>query len=399
MRMYTLTLRSVLMLLLSVGFIACKGNKESKEEETTEEVAENAEEAPEYTGDLPLDRLNLPEGFSIDVYAENIEGARSMAMGTDGTLFVGTRNEGSVYALKDVDGDYRVDETYTIATDLEQPNGMAFRDGALYVAAVSRLYKYSDIESQLENPAEPELIYDDYPTEFHHGWKYIAFGPDDKLYVPVGAPCNICDRTDEDERFGTITRMDPDGSNREIVAHGVRNTVGFTWHPDTNELWFTDNGRDMMGDDLPPGELNKLTEVGQHFGYPFCHGGTVKDPEFGDQRPCSDFVPPVQQLGAHVAALGVKFGQGPMFPDAYTGQAFLAEHGSWNRSSKVGYRVSLVKLENGEAVSYEPFIDGWLDEASQEAFGRPVDLLFLEDGSLLISDDEGNAIYRVTYKG
>ncbi|MBO0341021.1 MAG: PQQ-dependent sugar dehydrogenase [Bacteroidota bacterium] len=399
MRMYTLTLRSVLMLLLSVGFIACKGNKESKEEETTEEVAENAEEAPEYTGDLPLDRLNLPEGFSIDVYAENIEGARSMAMGTDGTLFVGTRNEGSVYALKDVDGDYRVDETYTIATDLEQPNGMAFRDGALYVAAVSRLYKYSDIESQLENPAEPELIYDDYPTEFHHGWKYIAFGPDDKLYVPVGAPCNICDRTDEDERFGTITRMDPDGSNREIVAHGVRNTVGFTWHPDTNELWFTDNGRDMMGDDVPPGELNKLTEVGQHFGYPFCHGGTVKDPEFGDQRPCSDFVPPVQQLGAHVAALGVKFAQGPMFPDAYTGQAFLAEHGSWNRSSKVGYRVSLVTLENGEAVSYEPFIDGWLDEASQEAFGRPVDLLFLEDGSLLISDDEGNAIYRVTYKG
>jgi len=399
MRMYTLTLRSVLMLMLSVAFIACKGNKEGNEEETTEEVAENAEEAPKYTGDLPLDRLNLPEGFSIDVYAENLEGARSMAMGADGTLFVGTRNEGNVYALKDTDGDYRVDETYTIASDLEQPNGLAFRDGALYVAAVSRLFKYSDIESQLENPQEPELIYDDYPTEFHHGWKYIAFGPDNKLYVPVGAPCNICDRTDEDERFGTITRMDPDGSNREIVAHGVRNTVGFTWHPDTNELWFTDNGRDMMGDDVPPGELNKLTEVGQHFGYPFCHGGTVKDPEFGDQRPCSDFVAPVQPLGAHVAALGVKFGKGPMFPEAYQDHAFLAEHGSWNRSSKVGYRITMVKLENGKAVSYEPFIDGWLDEESQEAFGRPVDLLFLEDGSLLISDDEGNAIYRVTYQG
>jgi len=387
------------MLMLSVAFIACKGNKEGNEEETTEEVVENAEEAPKYTGDLPLDRLNLPEGFSIDVYAENLEGARSMAMGADGTLFVGTRNEGNVYALKDTDGDYRVDETYTIASDLEQPNGLAFRDGALYVAAVSRLFKYSDIESQLENPQEPELIYDDYPTEFHHGWKYIAFGPDNKLYVPVGAPCNICDRTDEDERFGTITRMDPDGSNREIVAHGVRNTVGFTWHPDTNELWFTDNGRDMMGDDVPPGELNKLTEVGQHFGYPFCHGGTVKDPEFGDQRPCSDFVVPVQPLGAHVAALGVKFGKGPMFPEAYQDHAFLAEHGSWNRSSKVGYRITMVKLENGKAVSYEPFIDGWLDEESQEAFGRPVDLLFLEDGSLLISDDEGNAIYRVTYKG
>ncbi len=397
--MYTLTLRSILMLMLSIAFIACKGNKESKDEKTTEEVAENTEETTQSTTDLPLDRLNLPEGFSIDVYAENLEGARSMAMGDDGTLFVGTRNEGNVYAVKDVDGDYRVDETYTIATDLEQPNGLAFRDGALYVAAVSRLFKYSDIELQLENPQEPELIYDDYPTEFHHGWKYIAFGPDDKLYVPVGAPCNICDSATVDKRYASITRMDPDGGNREIVAHGIRNTVGFTWHPDTNELWFTDNGRDMLGDDVPPGELNKLTEVGQHFGYPFCHGGIVKDPEYGDQRPCSDFVPPVQPLGAHVAALGVKFGKGPMFPEAYHGQAFLAEHGSWNRSSKSGYRVTLVKLENGEAVSYEPFIDGWLDEESQEAFGRPVDLLFLEDGSLLISDDEGNAIYRVTYKG
>tara|TARA_B100000949_G_scaffold3886_1_gene3398 strand:- start:5018 stop:6217 length:1200 start_codon:yes stop_codon:yes gene_type:complete len=399
MKIYTLTQRSILLLMLFVAFVACKEDKESQNEESTEEVAENTEETPEYTGDLPLDRLNLPDGFSIDVYAENIEGARSMAMGADGTLFVGTRNEGKVYALKDTDGDYRADETYTIASDLEQPNGVAFKDGALYVAAVSRMFKYSDIESQLNNPQEPELIYDDYPTEFHHGWKYIAFGPDNKLYVPVGAPCNICDSATVDKRYASITRMDPDGSNREIVAHGVRNTVGFTWHPDTDELWFTDNGRDMMGDDVPPGELNKLTEVGQHFGYPFCHGGTVKDPEYGDQRPCSDFVPPVQPLGAHVAALGVKFGKGPMFPDSYTGQAFLAEHGSWNRSSKVGYRVTLVKLENGEAVSYEPFIDGWLDEESQEAFGRPVDLLFLEDGSLLISDDEGNAIYRVTYKG
>ena len=400
MKTYSLTLRSILMLTLSVAFVACKGNKESNNETAIDETADNTEEtAPQSTTNLPLDRLNLPEGFSIDVYAENLEGARSMAMGADGTLFVGTRNEGKVYAVKDTDGDYKVDENYTIASDLEQPNGLAFRDGALYVAAVSRLFKYPDIESQLENPQEPELIYDDYPTEFHHGWKYIAFGPDNKLYVPVGAPCNICDRTDEDERFGTITRMDADGGNREIVARGVRNTVGFTWHPETDELWFTDNGRDMMGDDVPPGELNKLTEVGEHFGYPFCHGGTVKDPEFGDQHPCSDFVPPVQPLDAHVAALGIKFGKGPMFPEAYQGQAFLAEHGSWNRSSKVGYRVTLVKLENGEAVSYEPFIDGWLDEESQEAFGRPVDLLFLEDGSLLISDDEGNAIYRVTYKG
>lgn len=396
--MYALTFRSIVMLVLSVSILACNGKKENQEEESTEEVTDNAEVSQDST-QLYLDRLNLPEGFSIALYAENVEGARSMAMGAGGTLFVGTRNEGKVYALKDTDGDYKVDKNYTIASDLDQPNGVAFKNGDLYVAAVSKMFKYTDIESQLENPQDPELIYDDYPTEFHHGWKYIAFGPDDKLYVPVGAPCNICDSATVDKRYASITRMDLEGKNREIVAHGVRNTVGFTWHPDTDELWFTDNGRDMMGDDIPPGELNKLTEAGQHFGYPYCHGGTVKDPEYGDQRPCSDFVPPVQPLGAHVAALGVKFGKGPMFPEAYRGHAFLAEHGSWNRSSKVGYRITMVKLENGEAVSYEPFIDGWLDEESQEAFGRPVDLLFLEDGSLLISDDEGNAIYRVTYKG
>ncbi|WP_421811935.1 PQQ-dependent sugar dehydrogenase [Flagellimonas sp.] len=396
--MYALTFRSIFMFVLSVSILACNGKKENQEEESTEEVKDNAEVSQDST-QLYLDRLNLPEGFSIALYAENVEGARSMAMGADGTLFVGTRNEGKVYALKDTDGDYKVDENYTIASDLDQPNGVAFKNGDLYVAAVSKMFKYTDIESQLENPQDPELIYDDYPTEFHHGWKYIAFGPDDKLYVPVGAPCNICDSATVDKRYASITRMDLEGKNREIVAHGVRNTVGFTWHPDTDDLWFTDNGRDMMGDDIPPGELNKLTEAGQHFGYPYCHGGTVKDPEYGDQRPCSDFVPPVQPLGAHVAALGVKFGKGPMFPEAYRGHAFLAEHGSWNRSSKVGYRITMVKLENGEAVSYEPFIDGWLDEESQEAFGRPVDLLFLEDGSLLISDDEGNAIYRVTYKG
>ncbi len=387
--------RSAFVFAVSALVVSCNGKKESAEKDS-EEVAQ---EVSVDSTSLPLERLNLPKGFSISVYAEGLEGARSMAMGADGTLFVGTRNEGKVYAVKDTDGDFKADKTYTIATDLEQPNGVAFKDGALYVAAVSRLFKYNNIEEQLENPQEPELIYDDYPTEFHHGWKYIAFGPDDKLYVPVGAPCNICDSATVDKRYASITRMDPDGSNREIVANGVRNTVGFTWHPDTKELWFTDNGRDMMGDDIPPGELNKLTEAGQHFGYPFCHGGTIPDPEFGDQRPCSDFVPPVQPLGAHVAALGVKFGQGPMFPESYQGHAFLAEHGSWNRSKKVGYRISLVKLNNGEAISYEPFIDGWLDEEAQEAFGRPVDLLFLEDGSLLISDDFGDAIYRVTYKG
>ncbi|NDV42953.1 PQQ-dependent sugar dehydrogenase [Flagellimonas sediminis] len=391
MKIYDLTFRSITLCALSLAVLSCNGKKEAATEETEVEQT--------YQGSLPLDRLHLPAGFNIDVYAEGLDGARSMAMGDDGTLFVGTRNEGVVYAVKDTNGDFRGDTTYIIAKDLEQPNGVAFKNGALYVAAVSRLFKYQNIEQQLDNPQEPELIYDDYPGNFHHGWKYIAFGPDDKLYVPVGAPCNVCDSTSVDERFASITRMDADGGNREIIAQGVRNTVGFTWHPQTGELWFTDNNRDMMGDDTPPGELNRLTEVGQHFGFPFCHGGTVPDPDFGSQRPCSDFVPPVQPLGAHVAALGVKFDTGTMFPESYKGHAFLAEHGSWNRSSKVGYRISLVKLDGNQAVGYEPFIYGWLDEESQEAFGRPVDLLFLKDGSLLISDDVGDAIYRVTYKG
>ncbi len=394
------TVAYCIALSLMFTLTSCNGKKERPSEvadadgqESTTEQDDNAS----FDSDLPLHLLSLPEGFRIQTFAENLDGARSMAMGEEGTLFVGTRNEGNVYALRDIDGDFRADEVYTIASNLEQPNGVAFKDGALYVAEVSRLLRYPNIEQQLSNPPEPEVIYDDYPTEFHHGWKYIAFGPDNMLYVPVGAPCNICERSAEDKRYATITRMNADGSNREIHALGVRNTVGFTWHPETGEMWFTDNGRDMMGDDVPPCELNRITEAGQHFGYPYCHGGTVKDPEFGAQRPCSDFVDPVQPLGAHVAPLAVKFDTGSMFPETYKGHAFIAEHGSWNRSSKVGYRITLVRLENNQAVSYEPFIYGWLDEEKQEAFGRPVDLMFLADGSLLISDDFGDAIYRVTY--
>lgn len=367
-----------------------------------EKKADQAKEVPlvqydEPKSQLPIDRLRLPEGFKIEVYADSVDGARSMAMGDDGTLFVGTRNENKIYAIQDRDKDFRADNIIVLDTTLEVPNGVAYKDGSLYVAEVSRLLRYDDIESQLNNPPKPKVVYDDYPTEFHHGWKYIAFGPDDKLYVPVGAPCNICDSTVSDKRFASITRMDSDGSNREIYAQGVRNSVGFTWHPETKEMYFTDNGRDMLGDDIPPCELNRVTEAGQHFGYPYCHGGVVKDPEFGDQRPCSDFVAPFQALGAHVAPLGVKFYTGDMFPEKYKQYAFIAEHGSWNRSKKVGYKISLVHLQDNEAVGYETFLEGWLDEAEQERFGRPVDLLFLDDGSLLISDDFGDAIYRVTY--
>ncbi len=377
------------LFILSLFVLSCKGKKEEEKEVVTEEE--------QVETDLPLQNLNIPDGFKVEVFAEGIDGARSMAMGDNGTLFVGTRNEKTVYALQDLDGDFKAEKIIVLDSTLEVPNGLAFKDGALYVAEVGRLLRYPNVEQELSNPSEPEVIYDDYPTEFHHGWKYIAFGPDGKLYVPVGAPCNICERSEEDERYATITRMDPDGSNREIYAKGVRNTVGFTWHPDTDELWFTDNGRDMLGDDIPPCELNRVSEAGQHFGYPYCHGETVKDPEFGDAFPCSDFIAPVQAMGAHVAPLGIKFYTGNMFPDAYKGHAFIAEHGSWNRSSKVGYKISLVKIEDNKAVSYETFIDGWLNDEKQEAFGRPVDVLFLKDGSMLISDDFGDAIYRVSY--
>ncbi|MFN7188662.1 MAG: PQQ-dependent sugar dehydrogenase, partial [Cyclobacteriaceae bacterium] len=236
-----------------------------------------------------------------------------------------------------------------------------------------------------------------YPTETHHGWKYIAFGPDGKLYVPVGAPCNICES--EDPVYASMTRLNADGSGMEVFASGVRNTVGFTWHPQTGNIWFTDNGRDMMGDDIPPCELNTADKAGMHFGYPYCHGGTIKDPEFGDKRPCSDFTVPAQNLGPHTAPLGLKFYTGTMFPEEYRNQIFVAEHGSWNRSKKIGYRLSLVKLDaNGKAVSYSTFAQGWLNETTQKAWGRPVDVLVLPDGSLLVSDDQANLVYRISYK-
>jgi len=391
MKISFFSIQSLFIIVLITFFSSCK---EQKATETKTQI-----QYEEFASALPIDRLKLPEGFKIEVFADSIDGARSMAMGDNGTLFVSTRTENKVYAIQDRDNDFRADKVMLLDTTLEVPNGIAYRNGALYVAEVGRLVRYDDIESQLENPPKPVVVYDDYPTEFHHGWKYIAFGPDDKLYVPVGAPCNICDSTVADNRYATITRMDPDGSNREVYAKGVRNTVGFTWHPESKVFYFTDNGRDMLGDDIPPCELNRVTEAGQHFGYPFCHGGVVKDPEFGDQHPCEDFVAPVQALGAHVAPLGIKFPTGDMFPEKYKEYAFIAEHGSWNRSKKVGYKISLVKLQDGKSVAYDTFLEGWLDEASQERFGRPVDLLFLEDGSLLISDDFGDAIYRVTYEG
>jgi glucose/arabinose dehydrogenase len=276
------------------------------------------------------------------------------------------------------------------------PNGVAFRDGALYVAEVNRVLRYDNIEANLRRAPEPVVVNDEFPQDEHHGWKFIRFGPDGQLYVPVGAPCNVCDS--EDERYAALLRMQPDGTGLEVFAHGIRNTVGFDWHPETNELWFTDNGRDMLGDDVPPDELNHAPEPALHFGFPFCHGGDISDPEFGQSRSCDEFTPPAQKLGPHVAALGMRFYTGTMFPEEYRNQIFIAEHGSWNRSEPIGYRVSLVRLdEDYHVTSYEVFAEGWLQEDGK-FWGRPVDVLVMPDGSLLVSDDDSGAIYRITYQ-
>ena len=299
------------------------------------------------------------------------------------------------YAVLDRNNDSKADEVLVLAEGLDMPNGVAFRNGSLYVAEVSRVIRYDDIEARLENPPEPVVVNDNFPSDRAHGWKYIKFGPDGKLYVPVGMPSNVCNKEGEDERYGTIMRMEPDGSQLEIFAKGVRNSVGFDWNPSTGELWFTDNGRDWLGDDVPPDELNRAPVQGMHFGFPYCHGGDIPDPEFGKLRNCSEFTPPEMKLGPHVAALGMTFYTGTMFPEEYRNQIFIAEHGSWNRKIPIGYRVSLVRLENGKPVSYEPFASGWLQGLA--AWGRPVDVLVMPDGALLVSDDKNNAIYRISY--
>jgi glucose/arabinose dehydrogenase len=353
--------------------------------------------SPNYTGNLPIDTLSLPDGFKVSIYAEGVTNARSMTLGEDGTLYVSTRNEGSVYALKDTDGDYKVDQKVTLLKDLTLPNGVAFRNGDLYVAEVNRILKISDIENNIKEDVDYVVINEDYPEKKHHGWKYIAFGPDDKLYVPVGAPCNICES--EEEIFNTITRMDPDGSNMEIVQRGIRNSVGFDWHPVTKELYFTDNGRDWMDDDTPNCELNHAPKDGMHFGYPYCHEGSILDPKLGEGKSCEDYTPPAQKLGAHVAPLGIEFYEGDMFPAEYKNQAFIALHGSWNREKKSGYEIVLVNFENNKAVKTSTFISGWLNNETDSVWGRPVDLEELPDGSLLISDDYADAIYRIYYEG
>jgi glucose/arabinose dehydrogenase len=345
---------------------------------------------PGLARDLPLEKLQLPPGFRIEVYAGAVPGARSMALGEKGTLFVGTRSPGCVYAITERN---REREVQILAQGLDSPNGVAFQDGALYVAEISRILRFDAIESRLKDPPPPVVVNDSFPKHRSHGWKFIRFGPDGMLYVPVGAPCNVCER--REKAYASILRMRADGTGLEVFASGVRNTVGFDWEPVTRQLWFTDNGRDSLGNDRPPDELNRAPGPGLHFGFPYCHGRDIADPQFGKGRNCSEFTPPVRELGPHVASLGMRFYTGTQFPPIYRGQIFIAEHGSWNRTTPIGYRITLVRVEKGRALSYEPFAQGWLEGG--KAWGRPVDIQELPDGSLLVSDDKAGCIYRITY--
>lgn len=344
-------------------------------------------------GPAKLENIELPTGFSIDVFAEGVKTIRALAYSPSGIVYAGSNDEGVLYAMPDRNHDGRADTVLTIASGLKMPVGVAWHNGDLYFSAVNRIAVLRDIDNHLTDPPVAETVYDRFPTETHHGWKFIGIGPDEKLYVPVGAPCNIC--LSPDSIFASITRLNLDGTGLEIIAHGVRNSVGFDWDPRDSSLWFTENGRDMMGDDMPSCELDHLTAAGQHFGYPFCHQGDTLDPEFGQGKRCADYVAPMAKLGPHTAPLGMRFYRGAMFPEKYRGAMFIAEHGSWNRSKPIGYRVAVAYPEADGTVTHEVFAEGWLKGSS--AWGRPVDVLELPDGSLLISDDAADLVYRVTY--
>ena len=352
-----------------------------------------------HSPNLDLDKIELPEGFEIEYYSDAVPNARQMAVAPGGTVFVGSMREGKVHAVVDSDGDFKADEVLLIAEDLTMPTGLALHEGDLYVAVISTILRYDDIEDNLMNPPDPVVVVDDLPSDRMHGWKFIAFGPDGMLYVPVGTPCNTCEEPDP---YATVLRMNKDGSGREVYARGIRNSVGFDWHPVSGDLWITDNGRDNISDDpaitddLPSCELNHAPEPGMHFGYPYFHQGDTPDPDYGEGRSADEFVAPAVLLGPHVAPLGIEFYEGTMFPEEYRNQAFIAEHGSWNRREKIGYRVKLVHFdEDAMATGQEVFAKGWLD--GEETWGRPVDVAVLSDGSMLVSDDHAGAIYRITY--
>lgn len=342
-----------------------------------------------------LDRIQLPEGFEISYFAEEVKEARSLAVADNGWVFVSTRRHGSLYALKDTTADGKADVKITLAEDWNQPNGIVIHGDDLYVAEIHQIHKFANLVSDPRKNIRPELIYTDLPEEKHHGWRYINIGPDNKLYTAIGAPCNICLR--DEAHFASISRMNLDGTNFEVVQHGIRNSVGFDWDPKTGYLWFTDNNRDWLGDDLPACELNVATKDGLHFGYPFCHQGDLPDPKFGKQRSCDEFQKPAQNLVAHSAPLGVSFLHQAKVPSSFKNKLLIAEHGSWNRTIPVGYRITMVDIEGDQARNYTVFAEGWLD--GHDKYGRPVDIATYTDGSLLVSDDFHNVVYRISYTG
>lgn len=330
--------------------------------------------------------------FQLEVLSDQVPGARQLAETESGLLLAGSLRPGKLYAIAPAPAGGV--EVVTFARGLTLPSGVALVGGDLYVAALNRVLRYRAIETNFRNNPQPELVTDRLPAERHHGWKYLSVGPDGFLYVPVGAPCNICESADP--RFASILRMNPENGETSVYAAGVRNSVGMAWHPHTGELWFSDNGRDWLGDDLPAEEINRVASPGAHYGYPYVHAGDVPDPRFGKGRDPADYVPPEIKIQAHSAALGLAFYTGRQFPESYRNALFIAEHGSWNRSSKVGYRVSVVRF-GAAGPRYEPFLDLWLKNG--RVSGRPNDVLTSRDGSLLISDDEAGAVYRVTWRG
>ena len=342
--------------------------------------------------DLRLDLVELPPGFTIEIYAEGVENARQMALGPGGTVFAGSRRAGKLWAMTDADGDQRAETVRLIDEDLKMPSGLEFRDGSLYVGAVDRILRYDNIEALLDQPPEPVVVTDVLPGKTHHGWKYLRFGADGKLYIPIGVPCNICD----EPGYGEIRRMNPDGSELETYAKGVRNTVGLAFHPENGQLWFTENGKDRMGDDIPADELNHAPRAGMHFGIPYCHQGDLLDEKFGKGKSCGDYTPPVAKLDAHGAPLGLVFYTGSMFPHQYRNRLFITQHGSWNRSKKSGYQILVLDVQaDGRVLNKKVFASGWLQ--NEEAWGRPNDVLVMPDGALLVSDDHANVIYRISY--